>query len=835
MRFPVFLTLAALWLSTVSADQPAAAGDPGLRLADPAVLEALRATDTPGLPRNLAPEERPHLRLPDLSRIPRITPIADDLVTASEFERNEAILMRWGNFNSVLTEMIVPITTGDSLARVLLVVANSSQQASASNILNNAGADLDRVEFVIAPSNSVWIRDYGPRFTSADNDRVIIDHQYNRPRPLDNQIPSAIAVYLDEELYEMPINHGGGNFHLFANGEAYATDLIVDENPGYTDQDVIDLYAQYQGLDLTLLPALPASFDSTQHLDMWFLPVDDRTVIIGDYGNPPPGVSPSADTAAVIEATEFTTSLMEERGYQVLRTPGWKAQGFNTPHRTYTNAVIVNDLVLVCRFDGFETQNAQARSVFEQAFPDLDIVPVDCSTIINSSGALHCIVKHQPAPAFRLETEITEATVCRPDSGTETLTIGVALQGINGFDEEVTLMSLGEPAGISTAFDPPTLSASGEAEWNVTVDAGAASGTTGILLIGEDGVGPGLPVDFSLTLEAPLPSPVLLEPTDQAVDVSLTPVLEWQQQAEAAEYRVQLAADPDFSNVLFDEWVSDSQLAVDMHLASGELHFWRVMAVNSCDGEWSEVRQFRTRFDPVAAVTPDNFEFEVSANGSDTDFLTITNAGDGDLEWSIETQRCSGTSVAPWLQVDTVSGTTAAGQSSSVEVSVDADGLSPATYQGGLCVSSNEYQGMAQTVPILLNVTAPLPGQPQFEPDTGTLSFGKVTVGTELSLDLELTNVAETGSEALAIGPVQVVAGQSVFGLTETGTGCDDSLTAQTSCTIRVVFSPLSPAVQSGILRVRVDGQNYDFALAGVGEEAEPQLFSDRFESGPAD
>jgi agmatine deiminase len=218
-------------LLCLTAMAQAGSDDDGPRLADPAVIEALRATDTPGLPKNLTPGERPHLRLPDLSRTPRVPPVAAHLHTASEFDRNEAIIMRWGNFNSVLTEMIVPITTGDSLASVLLVVANSSQQSSAASTLAAAGANLNAVDFLIAPSDSVWIRDYGPRFSSADNERIIVDHEYNRPRPQDNQIPAAIASHLGEDLYDMPIAHGGGNFHLFANGQAYMTDLIVNENP----------------------------------------------------------------------------------------------------------------------------------------------------------------------------------------------------------------------------------------------------------------------------------------------------------------------------------------------------------------------------------------------------------------------------------------------------------------------------------------------------------------------------------------------------------------------------------------------------------------------------
>jgi agmatine deiminase len=65
-------------------------------------------------------------------------------------------------------------------------------------------------------------------------------------------------------------------------------------------------------------------------------------------------------------------------------------------HYTYTNSVILNETVLVCQFNGYPTQNAQAVSVFEEAMPFHDIVPINCSGIIGQSGAIHCIVKHVP-------------------------------------------------------------------------------------------------------------------------------------------------------------------------------------------------------------------------------------------------------------------------------------------------------------------------------------------------------------------------------------------------------------------------------------------------------
>jgi agmatine deiminase len=394
----LILLFVPLALAAQDRNETARPGPDNLRMADPVVLERLREQDrrNPGLPRYMTGEEKRIWQLPDLSApMPRNLPDYMFLRPPAEYEPNDAILMRWGWPEAVLTSMIVPITTGDSRARVMLVVSGPSQQASASNTLASAGANVDRIDFVQAPSDSVWIRDYGPRFASGDFQRIIIDHEYDRPRPQDNQIPGAIAGQLDIPLYELPLAQGGGNYHSFANGEAFITDTILHYNPSVTEQQVIDYFAALQGVDLTVLGSLGvdqnggtggAWYDGTGHLDMWFIPIDDDTVVIGQYDENEWNGIPH-------DVTEDAVTLMQSRGYNVIRTPGWRSGGV---HFTYTNTVIVNDLVIVCSFNGYPTENAQALAAFEQAFPDRTVIQVGCSGIIGSAGALHCIVKHKP-------------------------------------------------------------------------------------------------------------------------------------------------------------------------------------------------------------------------------------------------------------------------------------------------------------------------------------------------------------------------------------------------------------------------------------------------------
>lgn len=353
------------------------------RVVDPDVLATIRDDEANPLPRGLAPHERALAPLPVWPMANRVPP-PGPVRAQAEYEENDGLLIRWGALNSVLTEIVVAVTTLTPDARMYIVVSGSSQEATATSTLSAAGANMARVTFITAPSDSVWMRDYGPRFVDNNGARAIVDHTYNRPRPNDNNIPTVISNLWNEQRFLLPLNHGGGNFHLFSTRRSFMTQLIVNENPGTTAQQVRDLYLAYQGLDLTLVDPFPASFDSTQHIDMWTLPVDDDEIIVSSYPS-------SVGTPSTI-ADAFATARANE-GMTVYRTPGFRS---GNSHYTYANSVVINNLVLLCRFNGFDTQNAQARTVFEQAFQDKTIVQVDCTQIITLAGAIHCIVMHVP-------------------------------------------------------------------------------------------------------------------------------------------------------------------------------------------------------------------------------------------------------------------------------------------------------------------------------------------------------------------------------------------------------------------------------------------------------
>ncbi|PZQ13499.1 MAG: hypothetical protein DI564_11450 [Rhodanobacter denitrificans] len=364
------------------------------RRADPAYLARIVDEEANPLPRTRAAHERRAAARPPLalSGVPTGAP-PGPVRAQTEYEANQGLMIRWGAMNSVHTAMVVPITTADPPSDVWIVVSGPGQEASARSVLTGAGADPARLHFITAESDSAWIRDYGPRFIDDAGRRSISDHVYNYAagRPNDDRVPQAVAAQWSEAIYDLPLYHGGGNFHLFRNREAFMTRLIVADNPGLSEQQIKDTYLLHQGLDVTLTDPFPSWYDGTQHIDMWMLPLADDKVLIGQYGPNEGGGVPKT-------VTDATAALMQSRGYTVYRTAGWNSGG---THYTYTNSVIMNRLVLVCQFNGYPAENAAAIETFESALPEHEIVPVDCSGIIGLAGAIHCIVMHVPDLVFR--------------------------------------------------------------------------------------------------------------------------------------------------------------------------------------------------------------------------------------------------------------------------------------------------------------------------------------------------------------------------------------------------------------------------------------------------
>jgi len=198
---------------------------------------SLSAQELDALPKGLTEVERELLPQFQFTNNRIISdPPSGPVRAAAEWEEVEYLVVRWTDgYRNILRQIV---EAGVAECKVIITTQNES---SVTNYLTGQGVDLTNVEFLNVGSNSIWIRDYGGNTIYSDDvgERAYTDWIYNRPRPLDNIMPTAHANMLGMPIYvtNTGINdlvNTGGNYMSDGLGNAFASKLILDENNSTT-------------------------------------------------------------------------------------------------------------------------------------------------------------------------------------------------------------------------------------------------------------------------------------------------------------------------------------------------------------------------------------------------------------------------------------------------------------------------------------------------------------------------------------------------------------------------------------------------------------------------
>lgn len=261
---------------------------------------------------------------------------------------------------------------------VTTIVDGPSQENQARSLYDSSGANLNNCNFLHAPHDSYWTRDYGPWFIADGNGNIgIMDFIYNRPRPSDNNIPTEMADFLNIDLYGMNLTQAGGNYMTDGMGIAVSTDLVWDENGSYSHVQIEQIMQDYLGISTYHVRDDPTG-DYIKHVDCWgkYLYVDK--VLIAQV---PQSNSQYNDYETT---TTYFSNQISGHGnpYRVYRV--------STPNsQPYTNSLIVNNRVFV-PITG-SSADSGAVDAYEAAMPGYTVIGV--SGDWQSTDALHCRVK----------------------------------------------------------------------------------------------------------------------------------------------------------------------------------------------------------------------------------------------------------------------------------------------------------------------------------------------------------------------------------------------------------------------------------------------------------
>ena len=309
----------------------------------------------------------------------------------SEYEPSRAVLMRPSGSISAFHKGIIKAVEGH--VQRLVIFHTPGQMEKMADKIDSWGVDPGFIQFLdVADSNSIWTRDYGPVSHVSPNGHVgFTDFRYYKQRHFDDAISSKLAADWDVNVFRVSMSFEGGNFMADPHGTCFVTEKIYQQNAGYP-QAVIDGWMEaYLGCTQMVAVKRPKKL-GTGHIDMFAKLMSDKTMLLGQYD---PELQP--ENAQILDDIESALKAIVTEGGEKLeihRIPlPWDESGV---WYTYTNALIVNDTVLVPVYSDFKDLEAQALEVYETASPELEAQTINSDAIIPSGGAIHCVTMTVP-------------------------------------------------------------------------------------------------------------------------------------------------------------------------------------------------------------------------------------------------------------------------------------------------------------------------------------------------------------------------------------------------------------------------------------------------------
>ena len=268
----------------------------------------------------------------------------------------------------------------------VITIVESYYQSSAQSEFQSAGVNMDNIEYLNAPTNSYWVRDFGPWYIFDGRKPAIVDNVYNRPRPYDDDIPGHFAEYWDIEMFGMKVVHTGGNMMQDGRGNGVSDDIVITESAsqaGVSEEQVYERMKAYLGIDPYHVTIDPQG-DYIAHVDCWGKYLAPDKILLARV----PESNPRYPYYEEVAEYFATTNCCWGYPYKVYRVdiPGGSVLS------PYTNSLILNKKVLV-PMGSNSTYNEGALNIYRQAMPGYEVIGITNNSYWDgwlNTDALHC-------------------------------------------------------------------------------------------------------------------------------------------------------------------------------------------------------------------------------------------------------------------------------------------------------------------------------------------------------------------------------------------------------------------------------------------------------------
>ena len=254
-------------------------------------------------------------------------------------------------------------------------------------------------------TDDIWIRDYGPFFLKKGQKTVIAQTEFNAwgakfpPWKNDNAIPARIAEIFEYKLAtSVPYICEGGAIEVNGDGLGMTTlDCLVGShrNEPKDLSKVIKALCEAFGLkSLLVLPCGLVGDHTDGHIDnVARFVAKDRVVMCWDASGRGKNAENLAKCKFLIEAflrAHYGKKAMVDT---LPLPPQRKLPDGQILPASYMNYIYVNGGLI---FPKYKCANDKvAQKYFEKIYPKRKVIGIDCRTVIEEGGSLHCMSKHE--------------------------------------------------------------------------------------------------------------------------------------------------------------------------------------------------------------------------------------------------------------------------------------------------------------------------------------------------------------------------------------------------------------------------------------------------------
>lgn len=246
-------------------------------------------------------------------------------------------------------------------------------------------------------SNDTWARDHGFISVEDNGNLILLDFCFNG---WGEKFEAAFDNAINRHLYDQELVRGtyenhldfvleGGSIESDGKGTVFTTTCCLmapHRNQPLTQAQIEDRLKQYLGAEriVWINHGSLIGDDTDGHIDTLVrICPDDTLLYIGADADHP-------DLLAMEEELR-TLRTLDGQPYRLLRLP-LPRPIYDVDDRlpaTYANYLVINGAVLVPTYAQPDL-DAEALRTIAIAYPDREIVPIDCRPVIRQHGSLHC-------------------------------------------------------------------------------------------------------------------------------------------------------------------------------------------------------------------------------------------------------------------------------------------------------------------------------------------------------------------------------------------------------------------------------------------------------------